>query len=193
VLYIVSSGLRGGARAGSVAALGITAGCCVHIAAATVGLGALVATSATAFLVLKWVGAAYLVYVGLSSLLRRTAGPALTGEASPTGNVPVDLRAVFLRGLWTNVLNPKVAVFFLAFLPQFIAPDAADKTLTFLALGLLFNLNALPVNLGYGLAAAWLSDRLREAGRLVDALERAAGGLFIYFGLRLALQDTPHN
>ena len=78
VLYIVSSGLRGGARAGCVAALGITAGCCVHIAAATVGLGALVATSATAFSVLKWVGAAYLVYVGLSALLRRTAGTALT-------------------------------------------------------------------------------------------------------------------
>lgn len=193
VLYIVSSGLRGGARAGFVAALGITAGCCVHIAAATVGLGALVATSATAFSVLKWVGAAYLVYVGLSALLRRTAGTALTGEASPSGNAPVDLGAVFLRGLWTNVLNPKVAVFFLAFLPQFIAPDAADKTLTFLALGLLFNLNALPVNLGYGLAAAWLSVRLRGAGRLVDALERAAGGLFIYFGLRLALQDAPNT
>lgn len=191
VLCIVSSGLRGGARAGCAAALGVTAGCFVHIAAATIGLSALMAASATAFTVLKWLGAAYLVYVGLGALLRRRSGSGLDAaeraQPAPAGS----WRDPFMRGFWTNALNPKVAVFFLALLPQFIAPHAPDKTLAFLALGLLFNLNGLVVNLGYGLVAAWLAARLRGAGRMVDALERAAGALFIGFGVRLALQETP--
>ena len=200
VLYIVGSGLRRGWRGGAVAALGITAGCFVHIAAATIGLSAVIAASATAFAVLKWVGAAYLVYVGAGMLLARTrrapaastpsldsAGPSRAPRSDPAPG----LGRVFKQAFWTNALNPKVAVFFLAFLPQFIHPDAPHKTLTFLLLGLVFNVNALPVNLAYGLGAAWLSSRVRAVPRGVAWLERAAGALFIGFGVRLALSDHP--
>jgi len=197
VLYIVGNGLRGGWRGGAVAALGITAGCFVHIAAATVGLSALIAASATAFTVLKWVGAAYLVYVGGTMLLARSRNPSpdfptpgnLDGTR-PTSNA-VSLRKVFVQGFWTNALNPKVALFFLAFLPQFIHPDAQHKTWTFLWLGLIFNINALPVNMAYGLGAAWLADRFQAMQRGLVWLERGAGALFLYFGIRLAISETP--
>ncbi len=193
VLYIVRNGLRGGSRAGVAAALGIGAGCCVHIVAAAVGLGALVAASATTFLVLKWVGAAYLLYLGLGMVLSREGkllALASTAQGSVAGQVTrSNLRKVFTQGFWTNALNPKVALFFLAFVPQFIAPDAAHKTWTFLLLGLIFNVNALPVNLGYGLGAAWLASRVQLLRTGVAWLERAAGALFFYFGIRLVSAD----
>ena len=198
VLYIVRNGLRGGWRGGAVAALGITAGCFVHIAAATVGLSALVAASATAFTVLKWIGAAYLVYVGVGMLLSRgdkgaQCAPTPAQAGSPQfGAASGDMRRVFLQGFWTNTLNPKVALFFLAFLPQFIQPDATHKTWTFLLLGLIFNVNALPINLAYGLGAAWLSGHLQMRRGMVW-LERGAGALFVYFGLRLATSESLAN
>jgi threonine/homoserine/homoserine lactone efflux protein len=196
VLYIVSNALRGGARLGMVAALGITAGCFVHILAAAVGVSALMAASATAFTVLKWVGAAYLVYVGCRLLLSR-AESAIKLEAtyaySTGARSQFDFKTVFLRGFWTNVLNPKVALFFLAFLPQFIAPTVEHKPLAFLLLGLLFNFNGLWVNLGWALAADWLMRRTRaaaERGGLLLWLDRVAGTLFIIFGIKLALSES---
>ncbi|WP_427913980.1 LysE family translocator [Ramlibacter sp. MMS24-I3-19] len=189
VLYITSQSLRGGARAGIVAGLGITAGCFVHVAAAALGLGALLAASAIAFSVLKWLGAAYLLWVGARLLLARTP-PATDLQALARQQPEVGLRAVFLGGFWTNVLNPKVAIFFLAFVPQFIAPDATDKTLAFLLLGALFNINSVPVNTGWALAAAWMARR-GAVQRSLHWLDRAAGVLFIAFGLRLALADLP--
>lgn len=98
---------------------------------------------------------------------------------------------MFRRGFLTNVLNPKVALFFLAFLPQFIAPDASHKTLAFLALGVLFSFNALPVTLGYAWLAAWAANRVSLVRRAMHWLDRAAGVLFIGFGLKLALTDHP--
>ena len=189
VLYIASQSLRGGARAGIVAGLGITAGCFVHVGAAALGLGALLAASAIAFTVLKWLGAAYLLWIGLRLLLARTP-QAADLNALARQQPDVGLRAVFLGGFWTNVLNPKVAIFFLAFVPQFIAPDAADKTLAFLLLGALFNVNSVPVNTGWALAAAWMARR-GAVQRSLHWLDRAAGVLFIAFGLRLAFADLP--
>lgn len=189
VLYIASQSLRGGARAGIVAGLGITAGCFVHVGAAALGLGALLAASAIAFSVLKWLGAGYLLWIGIRLLLARTP-QAADLEALARQQPDVGLRAVFLGGFWTNVLNPKVAIFFLAFVPQFIAPDAADKTLAFLLLGALFNVNSVPVNVGWALAAAWMARR-GAVQRSLHWLDRAAGVLFIAFGLRLALADIP--
>lgn len=191
VLYIVSSGVRGGWRGGAIAALGITAGCCVHIVAATLGVSALVAASATAFTVLKWIGAAYLLYMGARMLLARSASVAAASDAAPVMPAGVSLRKVFLQGFWTNALNPKVALFFLAFLPQFIHPGAANTTWTFLLLGLIFNLNALPINLAYGLGAAWLAGRVTALRRGMAWLERGVGALFIYFGVRLAASTAP--
>ncbi len=198
VLYIVTHALRSGARAGVVAALGITAGCFVHIFAAALGVGALLAASATAFTVLKGLGAAYLLYVGASMLLSRSAAtPLLIAENDPLtlGKAPKSLKKVFLQGFGTNALNPKVALFFLAFVPQFIDPQAPDKTLAFLLLGALFNFNGLWVNIGWAMAAAWarqclgvVQQRLNAATRWLD---RVAGVMFIGFGLKLALSDHP--
>ncbi len=224
VLFIVANGARS-AKAGVVAALGITAGCFVHIAAAAIGVSALIAASGTAFMILKWLGAAYLIYMGLDMLLDSwrerkakaianlgatpAAAPGATADSNPgdwvasgLGATPTSLKTVFKRGFWTNALNPKVAFFFLAFLPQFISPDAANKTASFVLLGLLFNLNALPINLGYGLGAAWLSQRLsRQLSQQVRQqfsgtaqvkawLQRCGGAMFLYFGVRLALSEN---
>ncbi len=193
VLYVVSNTLRAGVRAGVLAGLGITAGCFVHVAAAAVGVGALLAASSTAFTVLKYAGAAYLLWTGVRLLLARA--PA-AGKANPWSDPPApapaaSLRQVFLGGFWTNVLNPKVAIFFLAFVPQFIAPDESHKTLAFVLLGVLFNLNAIPVLVGWALAAAWMARRVTAVQRGLRRLDQLAGLMFIGFGLKLALSDNP--
>lgn len=191
VLYIVSNALRSGARAGVVAALGINAGCFVHIFAAAIGVSALLAASATAFTVLKWAGAAYLVWVGVRLLFAKGSAQSW---GSPAGSPPaceqLSLWAIFRGGFLTNALNPKVAIFFLAFVPQFIAPATGHKALAFLALGALFNINSIAVNAGWALAAAWMARRA-AVQRGMHWLDRAAGAMFIAFGLRLALADNP--
>ncbi|HEY8050563.1 MAG TPA: LysE family translocator [Ramlibacter sp.] len=191
VLYIVSNSLRSGAKAGVVGALGINAGCFVHIFAAALGVSALLAASATAFTVLKWTGAAYLVWIGLKVLFSRQPQPGADLEALRTdAQLALPLPKIFLRGFLTNVLNPKVAIFFLAFVPQFIPPDAAHKALAFIALGALFNINSVFVNAGWALAAAWLANRGSvQAG--MHWLDRAAGAMFVGFGLKLALTENP--
>ena len=192
VLYIVTHSLRSGARAGIVAGLGITGGCFVHIFAAAAGVGALLAASATAFNVLKWIGAAYLVWIGVKLLLAKA--PQITPDlmALAAAEPARSLRAIWLGGFWTNVLNPKIAIFFLAFVPQFIAPDADNKALAFVLLGVLFNLNAIPVNSGWALAAAWMARR-DAVQRGMHWLDRVAGVMFIGFGVRLATSDNPSN
>ena len=191
VLYIVSHALRSGARAGVAAALGITAGCFVHIFAAAVGVSALMAASATAFTVLKRVGAAYLVYVGIRMLTSRSQNATFSIATPLENKSAVALKNVFFRGFWTNALNPKVALFFLAFVPQFIGPGVEHKALAFLLLGLLFNFNGLWVNIGWALAAAWLASRATVVRQSMGWLDRIAGTLFIAFGLKLALTDHP--
>ena len=206
VLYIISNALKAGTRAGIVAGLGITAGCFVHIFAAAVGVGALLATSATAFAVLKWVGAAYLMWMGVRMVFAKAAKPADVGggegaglrdsaasAATPGGGAaqPLPLAKVFLGGFWTNVLNPKVAVFFLAFVPQFIAPGSDHKALAFVMLGVLFNVNAIPVNMGWALAASWMGRRAGALQRGMSWLDRVAGAMFIGFGLKLAFSAQP--
>ena len=196
VLYIVTQGMRSGARAGMVAALGITAGCFVHIFAAALGVSALMAASGAAFSVLKWLGAAYLVYVGIRMVLARAPSEgdqnAMYSIANNNRNTSATaLKSLFFQGFWTNALNPKVALFFLAFVPQFIAPTIENKPLAFLLLGLLFNFNALWVNIGWALAAAWMARRLGAVQRGMYKLERVAGVMFIGFGLNLALSSPP--
>ena len=186
VLYIVTNALRSGVRAGIVAALGIVSGCFVHVFAAAIGVSALLATSATAFTVLKWIGAAYLLWMGVRLLFSKATPLDLRA-----GQVEPDLRRVFYRGFLTNVLNPKVALFFLAFVPQFIAPDAPNKALAFLWLGLIFNINSLPINFGYAWLAAWAARRVHAVQRAMHWMDRTAGLLFIGFGLKLAMTDNP--
>ena len=188
VLYIVTNSLRSGTKAGLVAGLGITAGGFVHIFAAALGVSALLSTSATAFATLKWIGAAYLLWVGAKLLLARA--PRATAEmiAPAQARPATGLAGVFLGGFWTNVLNPKVAIFFLAFVPQFIAPDAPDKAWTFVLLGILFKLNSLPFNCGWALAAGWMAH-CGAVQRGLHWLDRLAGVMFAGFGIKLALTE----
>jgi len=191
VLYIVSSALKSGVRAGIVAALGIVSGCFVHVFAAALGVSALLATSATAFTVLKWIGAAYLVWMGVKLLFARGGGSFIVPADAARTHQPADLRRVYLRGFLTNLLNPKVALFFLAFVPQFIAPGTPDKVTAFLLLGLLFNLNSLPINFGYAWLAGWAAGRVSVVRRTMHWMDRAAGAMFVGFGLKLAMSDNP--
>ncbi len=180
--FIMGRSAQLGARAGAVAALGISAGCFVHIAAAALGLSAILATSAEAFFILKLVGAAYLVWVGISLL--RHAGTS--GGGSGNGKAAISLRGIFLQGFLTNALNPKVALFFLAFLPQFISAGAPSKALAFIVLGLVFVATGTAVCL----LIAWFTARAASvlgAGSAVRTwMERVLGGLFVLLGIRLA-------
>ena len=199
VLFISANAMRAGRRAGVVAALGIAAGCLVHVGAAALGVSALLAASSAAFALLKWLGAVYLVWVGVQML--RSAWSSKTIETiainpCETGadgqfESNLSLTTVFRRGFLTNVLNPKVALFFLAFVPQFIAPGTAHTGGVFLALGLLFTFSSLLVCIGWALAAAWLARRAGALQRATRWLDGLAGTLFIGFGIRLALTDAP--
>jgi threonine/homoserine/homoserine lactone efflux protein len=190
VLYIVTNSLRSGTKAGLVAGLGITAGGFVHIFAAALGMSALLATSASAFATLKWIGVAYLLWVGTKLLLAKAPPPHAEMTDLAQARPAASLVVVFLGGFWTNVLNPKVAMFFLAFVPQFIAPDAPNKAWTFVLLGTLFKLNSLPFNCGWALAAGWMAQR-GAVKSVLHWLDRVAGAMFAGFGIKLALTDIP--
>lgn len=189
-LYIIGRSSTMGWPAGAVAALGIGTGILVHIMAAALGLSALLAASATAFIAVKTIGAAYLIYVGISML--RSAPPRFDG-GSASDDPPAALRRVFLQGFLTNVLNPKVALFFLAFLPQFVLVDTASKPLALLFLGAIFNVNGMIWNLAVAWSASHVSARLRR-GRIGSAalrkwLNRAVGSVFVGVGIKLAFSN----
>jgi len=194
VMFIVTQSLRGGFRSGSAAALGISAGCLVHVAAAALGVSALVAASATAFGLLKWVGAAYLAWMGWRMLF---APKNIAGDGSVLANASqIDGQSersfsVFRRGLLTNALNPKVALFFLAFVPQFIVPGASSPALAFGLLGMVFIGGGLGVCLGYAWLAALAAARFSAVQQAMGWVERTAGALFIALGIRLAFSDNP--
>ena len=183
-LYVVGRGTTQGLRAGVVAALGIGAGTLVHISAAAFGLSAIPAASAGAFTAVKLIGAAYLVYVGLSLAFSSSTPLDQTGT---TPLAPASLGTVFMQGFLTNVLNPKVALFFLAFLPQFVESDAANKPLAFLFLGLVFNVNGTLRNLFIAWSAARVSAGLRQRAAALKWFNRCVGGIFVALGIRLAL------
>ena len=186
MLFIVSRSAARGARAGAVAALGVGAGCLVHVTAAAAGLSALIAASATAFAVVKWLGAAYLVWLGAGLLRARRAGAVPVAEGA--ARVPEQtLRAVFLQGMLTNVLNPKIVLFFLAFLPQFVDHAGGAQGWAFLLLGVVFDVNGTLFNLLVAWLAARTRARLGRAQALGAWLRRATGLVFVGLGLRLAL------
>jgi threonine/homoserine/homoserine lactone efflux protein len=193
VFFQITQALKGGLRAGIAAMLGICAGCLVHVAAAALGVSALIAASSTAFTLLKWLGAAYLIYVGFTMLRSKASENTINLGSARADSMPAiplkHLKTIFFQGFWTNALNPKVALFFLAFLPQFISPQATQPALAFAVLGLIFILNSVPINLGYVLLAAWVSQRVKGLQRGMVWLERAAGALFVGFGVKLALSE----
>ncbi|BCS89076.1 LysE family translocator [Pseudodesulfovibrio sediminis] len=186
VFYIVSKGASLGWKNGAVAALGVGTGCFVHVFSAALGLSAILATSATAFTVVKYAGAAYLVWVGVQMWRADKSGAGQPSE----DYFRVSRRKLFSQGFLTNALNPKVALFFLAFLPQFVSHDAQSKPLAFLFLGIVFTVNGTMVNLAYAWSAARVSTMLGGGGRYGAWLKRAAGTLFIGLGIRLAMADS---
>jgi threonine/homoserine/homoserine lactone efflux protein len=184
LLYIIARSLNQGRRAGVVSALGISAGCLVHTAAAALGISVLLRASPLAYDVLRYAGAAYLIWLGLRALATRATTqsmPAVDGAA---------LKRVFWQGFATNVLNPKVALFFLAFLPQFADPARGSVALQIAILGSIFIFDGFWVCFGvaHGAAAAggWI---VRKSGA-VTALNRASGAVMLGLGLNLALRRS---
>jgi threonine/homoserine/homoserine lactone efflux protein len=182
-LYILGRSTSQGSRAGAIAALGIGAGALVHICAAALGLSAILAASATAFSVVKYLGAAYLLYVGIALILSSREAPA----SAPADGRATSLRNIFLQGFFTNVLNPKVALFFLAFLPQFVAADAPSKPLAFFFLGAIFDVNGTLWNLAVAWSAARITGSLAPRASFKKWFSRCVGAVFVGVGLRLAL------
>jgi threonine/homoserine/homoserine lactone efflux protein len=180
--YVVGRSVQMGWRGGAAAALGIGAGCFVHVFGAAIGLSALLMASSAAFTLIKWAGAAYLCFIGVTMMRSRQRPPA----EDVFGRTAISLRQVFWQGAATNLLNPKVALFFLAFLPQFVDADAPHKAVAFLVLGMIFISTGTLWCLGVAAFAARAAGRIRQSGRALLWINRALGGLFVYLGVRIA-------
>ncbi|MEM7222964.1 MAG: LysE family translocator [Pseudomonadota bacterium] len=185
VVYVVARSVTQGRRAGLVSAMGLSAGALVQVAAATIGLSAIVLASATAFGVVKAVGAGYLIYLGVKTLLART--PA-TGPQAVIAQPP---RRLFADGVVVSVFNPKIAVFFLAYLPQFVDPSRGPVPQQILLLGTLYSALALITDGAYALLAGGLRGWL--AGRVAASAlpRRVTGALYIGLGINAALAERP--
>jgi threonine/homoserine/homoserine lactone efflux protein len=188
-LYIVGRSVSQGRRAGLLSVLGISSGSVVHTVAAAFGLSAILAASSQAFLAVKLAGAAYLAYLGLRMILERT--PATADIAPATANsVTFEGEsgwAIYRAGFFTNLLNPKVALFFMAFLPQFVAPAAESRVLAFLFLGAIFIVNGTLWCLVLVWGASAVSARLRHHAARGAIVKRATGAVFVGLGVRLAV------
>jgi len=181
MMYVTARSVSDGRRAGVVAAFGIGAGTLVHIAALALGLAALLAAVPLAYDALRIAGAVYLVVIGVQLLLRPRATNATAVVA------PASLQTIFAQAVVTNVLNPKVALFFLAFLPQFVEPAAGPAAAQIVVLGLLFDVQGTLVNVAVALLASGTTRRLRANTGAVSLLQRLTGAIFVALGARLAV------
>jgi threonine/homoserine/homoserine lactone efflux protein len=182
MLYVMARSSGQGIRAGIFSALGIGLGCLVHVFAAMAGLSALIAGSAIAFTIIKLIGAVYLIYLGARSLFNRKKN-LLTEKQLPLRS----LKKIFWQGVWTNVLNPKVALFFLAFLPQFISPEKGHTALQIIFLGTWFDAGGTVVNvlvaILFGKFGSWIS----HSPSFVRWQEKITGMILVTLGIKLAL------
>jgi threonine/homoserine/homoserine lactone efflux protein len=183
LLYILGRSMSQGRSAGVLSALGVGAGCLVHVLGAALGLSALLLAVPHAYDLVRWAGAAYLVALGVKALRSRQ------GALEVKGLAPVTPGRIFVQGALTNVLNPKVALFFLAFLPQFADPTRGPLAPQLLLLGAIFAVNGTWVCVGFALFASSVGSWLRGRYGVARLLERATGGLFVALGLRLALLE----
>jgi threonine/homoserine/homoserine lactone efflux protein len=182
-MFILGRSLTGGLRAGVASALGIGVGSIFHTLAAAAGLSAILAASPAAFLVVRIAGALYLVYLGAKLLLTRAQQDL---DVQVTSAERGNAGSAFRQGILTNILNPKVALFFLALLPQFIAPASTSKTLAFLLLGITFVTTGTIWCLVLAVGAARLRQFFRGKPRVRTAIDRVTGALFVALGVRLA-------
>lgn len=182
MLYVATRSTGQGIKAGIISALGVMAGCLVHVTAAVIGLSAVIASSATAFTVIKYAGAAYLIYLGLRSFLSKQSTFLLQGQAHP-----IKLKKVFLQGAITNILNPKVALFFLAFLPQFIDTEIENPQLNILLLGIWFTISGTLVNMMVALLFGKMGNWLAGKDWFLRWQNKITGIMLVGLGLKLAL------
>ena len=184
VLYVVSRSIGHGRPAGLISAMGIAVGTLVHVAAATLGLSALLASSALAFQFVKYIGAAYLIFLGIRVLR------GLDSHLGQSSAVNASLRRIFGQGVLVNLLNPKTALFFLAFLPQFVDPARGHVTLQIFQLGVLFAFLGWISDSVWALLAGTIGGHLRESPRLRRVQRSVSGGALIALGLASALSST---
>jgi len=181
-MYILGRSIAQGRKAGIYSALGIVSGVFVHISFAALGLSLIVAKSALAFSLIKYAGAAYLAYLGVQLLVKRSDAPL---NADVRGNK--SLSKLYMAGMLTNVLNPKVALFFLVFLPQFVLPSAAGSPLPFFVLGIIFVIPGTIWCLLLAIFSSMLAEKIKGNKSLGVWINRVTGGIFIGLGVRLAL------
>lgn len=182
--YMLARTITSGRKAGVLAAVGINAGAYVHLAAVVFGLSALLAESAVAFTVVKSIGACYLIWIGVRAIVSKSGPLKLT-----SGNVrPTAATKIFWQGFWCDVLNPKVAIFFLALLPQFVDVHSREAPVTeqLALLGVTCNVVAISINLALVHCASAATERLRRNTRVLAWLNKAMGAVLIALGLRLA-------
>lgn len=184
MLYVIARSSGQGTKAGVISALGIGAGCIIHIVAAVVGLSALIAQSATAFDIIKYVGAAYLIYLGVKSLLSKKHSIKIDQHLKR-----LSYRKIFWQGFITNVLNPKVALFFLAFLPQFIDIHKSNTALQILFLGTWFDVVGTLVNVLVALLFGKIGTWLSKSSTFIQWQERITGIILIGLGIKVALSS----
>lgn len=184
MLYVATRSTTQGIKAGIVSALGITAGCLVHLTAAVIGLSAIIANSAIAFGVIKYLGAAYLFYLGIKALLNKQNIFSINEKTEKKS-----LSKLFWQGAFTNVLNPKVALFFLAFLPQFIHPENGSPALQILLLGLWFNFSGSLVNIAVAILFGKLGNWLAGKQGIIKWQNKITGLLLIALGIKVALSS----
>jgi threonine/homoserine/homoserine lactone efflux protein len=183
VIYLVTRSLDQGRQAGMVSVLGVETGTFAYALAAAAGLTGLIAASETGFAIVKYAGAAYLVYLGVTALLGRGRShkPTASGRSH-----------LYTTGLLVQLLNPKVAIFFLAFLPQFVDPSRGPDTLQILVFGTVFTLLAMLSDGAYVLLAGTVGHRLRADPRARRRLSRVSGGVYIGLGIAAALSGSSH-
>ena len=184
MIYVITRSLAQGRFAGVCSALGVCAGILVHTALAALGVGAILHASETLFFALKLVGAAYLVYLGIRLLLSRASVDAIEARGPPLSPL-----ALVRQGVLSNVTNPKIVLFFFAFLPQFVDPASAHPTRDLVFLGVLYAALALPIKSAVGLAAGSLSERVLRRPVAIAWMNRFSGTVLIALGLRLASAD----
>lgn len=183
MLYVITRGMAHGPRVGMLSAVGVICGILVHTIAAAFGLTLILQTSAFAFLVVKYVGAVYLIYLGVKAWRKKST------FSLETQTSVVSSRAVFWQGVLCNVLNPKIAIFFLAFLPQFVDKGSSQVTLQMVILGLTFASFGLCFLLVVGYSSGAIGGWLTRRPHYAQSLGRLAGGILIGLGIRLALTE----
>ena len=184
MLYVATRSASQGVKAGIVSSLGIAGGCIVHLLAAVIGLSAIIANSAVAFNIIKYIGAAYLVYLGIKSFVSKQNKFNLNDKIEKK-----PLSKLFWQGVFTNVLNPKVALFFLAFLPQFIHPEKGNPALQILLLGLWFNFSGTIVNIIVAMLFGKLGNWLADKQAFIKWQNKITGLLLVGLGIKVALSS----